>query len=184
MSPAPGDENPYKAPTSDLIDTQRLSKRRQPAGIGSATGRRPPAVSTSHTILRRHLAAAADNLLVLIVAIASAKAVGNDRPLVQGIVFLIAYVGYYFISEGAFQRTPGKFLTGLVVLGYDGARVTWRQTLIRTAFRFLEVNPILLGQIPAALSIVFSRYHQRFGDRVAGTIVVPVRHVKALRAAT
>jgi len=39
--------------------------------------------------------------------------------------------------------------------------------------RVLEVNPVLLGAFPAALSVVFSPKHQRFGDKLAGTIVVP-----------
>jgi hypothetical protein len=40
-------------------------------------------------------------------------------------------------------------------------------------FRLLEVNPLLLGDLPAGISIVSSRDRQRIGDRVAGTVVIP-----------
>jgi uncharacterized RDD family membrane protein YckC len=76
-----------------------------------------------------------------------------------------------------FSRTLGKFCMGLIVVQYDGRRCTWRQAIIRTLFRFVEVNPLLLGALPAAISIIGSRHRQRFGDKVARTIVVPARRV-------
>jgi uncharacterized RDD family membrane protein YckC len=36
----------------------------------------------------------------------------------------------------------------------------------------VEVNPILLGALPAALAGVFSKRHQRFGDMLGGSVVV------------
>jgi uncharacterized RDD family membrane protein YckC len=39
-------------------------------------------------------------------------------------------------------------------------------------FRLIETNPLLLGAIPAAARIVMTRDKQRFGDKVADTIVV------------
>jgi uncharacterized RDD family membrane protein YckC len=41
----------------------------------------------------------------------------------------------------------------------------------------VEANPILVGELPAALCVIFSRNRQRFGDKVAGTVVVPVKQI-------
>ncbi|MCA9131453.1 MAG: RDD family protein, partial [Planctomycetales bacterium] len=69
--------------------------------------------------------------------------------------------------------TPGKYFAGLTIRDFDGGRCSFRQTIVRTLFRVIEVNPILLGGIPAAASILWSRDKQRFGDKVARTVVVP-----------
>lgn len=42
----------------------------------------------------------------------------------------------------------------------------------RTFWRFLEANPILIGALPAALLIFFSKSHRRLGDYAAKTLVV------------
>ena len=71
----------------------------------------------------------------------------------------------------------GLMLAGLVVVQMDGTRITWRQAIVRTLFRGIEVNPLLLGALPAALCIIISRYRQRIGDKVAGTVVVSKKHL-------
>ena len=138
---------------------------------------RVPAISTSNTVIPCHIAADVDLILVVILGVVVAKEAGDEWPILQTIGFVLTYLGYYFLFEALFGRTPGKFFAGLVVVRFDGTRSTWRQALIRTGFRLLEVNPILLGALPAALSIFFSQNHQRFGDRVADTVVVPARRV-------
>jgi uncharacterized RDD family membrane protein YckC len=37
----------------------------------------------------------------------------------------------------------------------------------------LEVNPLLLGGLPAGLVIISTKRKQRIGDLLAGTLVVP-----------
>lgn len=69
-------------------------------------------------------------------------------------------------------------MNGLVVRDFSGGRSSFRQTLVRTLFRILEVTPAFLGLAPAAASIIWSRNKQRFGDKVAGTIVVFRRHAR------
>ena len=136
-----------------------------------------PEISTHDTIVPRYLAASMDNVLSFIASIAAAKAIPEEWAALQVTVFIAVFPMYFFVQEGLFSRTIGKFFTGLMVVQYDGKRCTWRQAAIRTAFRFLEVNPILFGALPAALSIIFSQHRQRFGDKVAQTIVVPARRV-------
>ncbi|MHB0961523.1 MAG: RDD family protein [Pirellulaceae bacterium] len=146
-----------------------------------ASRRNPPAVSTVNTLLPRHLAAIFDNLIAMVLGVLAAKSVAEDLPALQLLALVAAYLAYYLLLEGLTSRTPGKLITGLAVTQFNGARCTWRQSLIRTGFRILEVNPILLGFMPAAVSIVFSRYHQRIGDKVAETIVVPSGRVRKMR---
>lgn len=38
--------------------------------------------------------------------------------------------------------------------------------------RLVEVNPFLLGGIPAGIAVALSTYNQRLGDMLAGTYVV------------
>jgi uncharacterized RDD family membrane protein YckC len=96
----------------------------------------------------------------------------------QWVTIVGVYVGYYFVFEALFATTPGKLLTGLVVVDYEGRRCTPRQAWTRSWMRLVEVNPLVLGELPAALMILFSQYHQRFGDKLARTLVVPRRSLR------
>ena len=135
-------------------------------------GAMTPVVSTDGTVAPRVIAGIMDNMIALGLAILAAVYVTEDWPILQIIAFVVVYLGYYFLFEGFFSRTIGKLLTGLVVIQFDGTQCTWSKTSIRTLFRILEVNPVLLGAIPAVLSIIMGKHHQRFGDKVAGTLVV------------
>jgi uncharacterized RDD family membrane protein YckC len=132
-----------------------------------------PAISTDGTVQARHIAAAFDLPFAMLLAVVAGKMLDEEALALQAPVVAAAFLGYYFVFECLLCRTPGKLLTGLVVTQYDGTRCTWRQTLVRTLLRVLEVNPLLFGGLPAAACIVFTRDHQRIGDAVARTIVVP-----------
>ncbi len=129
-------------------------------------------------IVPRYIAAALDNVVAMILGVVAAKSVSDDLPVVQVGLLIGVYLGYYFLFEAVIARTPGKLLAGLVVVQFDGARCNWHQSAVRTGFRVLEVNPILLGGIPAALIIACSRRRQRLGDKCARTIVVESRLIK------
>jgi uncharacterized RDD family membrane protein YckC len=133
----------------------------------------PPEISTANTIMPRHFAAIFDNLLATILGVLAAKSVEKERLVLQLIVFVVVYLGFYVVFELSISRTPGKLLTGLVIVRTDGSEISVSDVAIRTLFRVLEVNPALLGAVPAAISIIFSKRNQRIGDRIAGTIVVP-----------
>jgi hypothetical protein len=75
-------------------------------------------------------------------------------------------------------RTPlvhedlrGKALARLRVTDLEGGRANWRSALVRNLARPLDVLPFayLLGGV----LVLGSRNHQRLGDRLAGTVVVP-----------
>ncbi len=141
-----------------------------------------PAISTDGAFVPRYLAAILDQAITFILAAAAAKTLDGDVPLIQVPLFLGVYLGYYFLSDGTTGRTPAKWFLGLVVVQFDGRRCTWRQARIRTLYRLLEVNPFLFGALPAAVSIYRSPFHQRFGDRHAGTVVVLSRRIRRNRA--
>ena len=127
-------------------------------------------------MLQRYLAAALDNSVALLLAMATGIAVdryvdAGNRPLQFSLAVAVYFI-YFLIVEGAWSRTPGKMLTGLKVVGRDGSPCTTRQVLIRTLARLIEVNPLLLGALPAAIAIITNKHRQRLGDRVAKTFVV------------
>jgi uncharacterized RDD family membrane protein YckC len=95
--------------------------------------------------------------------------------VLKAVLFFVVYLAYFVVFEALWSRTPGKFFQGLVVRKLDGSRCDWKAALIRSGLRILEVNPILLGGIPAGLAIVASERKQRIGDVLAGTVVVSTK---------
>lgn len=84
------------------------------------------------------------------------------------------YLLYFLVQEGAWSTTVGKRLFGLYVLRLDGSQCGWFSAAIRTAARFIEVNPILpFGALPGAIAVAVSKRRQRLGDMGAGTVVAP-----------
>jgi uncharacterized RDD family membrane protein YckC len=160
-------DNPYQSP-----EQGSLGRPEGETGVRAAQQ-----MLSEGTLVPRYVAAFLDNLLAIIVAVVAAKCVANDMPLLQGIVLVAAYLAYYLLSEGVLSRTVGKLVTGLVVVRTDGQPCSWWQIVVRTGFRALEVNPVLLGAVPAALCIIFSKRHQRFGDKFARTVVVSSRRL-------
>jgi uncharacterized RDD family membrane protein YckC len=79
---------------------------------------------------------------------------------------------YYPLTEGLFGRTAGKFLMGIKVVDATGRTPEFSRILMRTWPRIFEVNPLLLGGLPAAIIVNRSRWKQRWGDVLAGTFVL------------
>ncbi len=87
--------------------------------------------------------------------------------------FLIIIFGYYFVIEGHFGRTPGKYVMGLRVLKTDGTRIGYKEAILRNLSKY---NNILIVIDVLIMLIFFNREKQRGCDRIADTIVV---HTKA-----
>jgi uncharacterized RDD family membrane protein YckC len=128
--------------------------------------------------MARYFAAVIDMSMASILAIVGALILPEGLLVLQGPLAIIVWFGYYLVPEALAGQTFGKLLTGLIVVQLNGSRITWWQAVIRTAFRILEVDPFLLGGLPAALCVIFSRDRQRFGDKMAGTVVVSVRSLR------
>jgi uncharacterized RDD family membrane protein YckC len=132
--------------------------------IGDASKARLIAVFIDHVV--------AFGLMLLAVAF-----VPESFPVIKAIFFFAIYLAYFVVLEGLWSRTLGKYFQGLVVRKLDGSRCDWKAALIRGGLRIVEVNPLLLGGIPAGLVVIASERKQRIGDLLAGTLVVSDRLV-------
>ena len=127
--------------------------------VGDASKARLIAVFIDHLI--------AFALMLFVVAL-----VPERFPVVKGVFFFLIYLAYFIVLEALWSRTLGKYFQGLTVRKLDGSRCGWKASLIRNSLRILEVNPLLLGGIPAGIVIISTSRKQRIGDLLAGTIVV------------
>ena len=137
------------------------------------TPRELSSLNRSNIITRRWLATMVDMIVLLVICAFVAQLVsyeGSDLAAVA-VLFGVPFL-YYVVLETTFGRTVGKLATGLVVIDDHGSVPAVRQVVIRTLTRLLEVNPILLGGIPAGIIADRSQARQRWGDMLAGTYVV------------
>ncbi len=116
-----------------------------------------------------------DNLLAIVAAFFTVAVLKTDSPYVAGGALCLTYLGYFFVSEALWSRTPGKYHQGLLVVDASGGRCGWRRALLRTLLRVVEANPLLFGGLPAGVAILVSERNQRLGDLAAGTLVVSAR---------
>src|SRR5215468_1016709 len=97
------------------------------------------------------------------------------------LITLAVAVLYFPVGEAFWGRTLGKLLTGLVIIDRDGRPPGIGKALLRTLLRLIEVNPFLLGGIPAGITVIASQNRQRLGDMAARTFVVRSKHLKEAR---
>jgi uncharacterized RDD family membrane protein YckC len=121
----------------------------------------------------RLIAAFFDHLIAFALMLVIVGVVPEEFPVVKAVLFFLVYLSYYFVLETFWSRTMGKYLQGLVVRTTDGSLIGWKAALIRSVTRIVEVNPLLLGGLPAGIAIISSERKQRIGDLLAGTLVVP-----------
>jgi uncharacterized RDD family membrane protein YckC len=106
----------------------------------------------------------------------SAEANPMEAMMTMMIVFFAIYIactlGYFTGFEWAWNgQTPGKRLAGIRVIRCGGLPLTMREVLLRNLFR------VVLDMLPSngfvgLVSFFASRYQQRLGDLVAGTVVI------------
>jgi len=100
-------------------------------------------------------------------------ATGSDPALEAAVVisiFVAVFVGYNVALETLWRgRTVGKAALGIRVVRDDGGPVRFRHALVRGIMWPLE------GWGPALLASIISKRGKRFGDMLAGTIVVQER---------
>ena len=120
----------------------------------------------------RLLALFIDHLIAFALMMLAVALVPESLPQMKVLFFFVVYLAYFVVLEALWSRTPGKFVQGLVVRKLDGNPCDWTAALIRGFLRIFEVNPLLLGGLPAGLVIIASERKQRIGDMLAGTVVV------------
>jgi uncharacterized RDD family membrane protein YckC len=82
------------------------------------------------------------------------------------------------LMEGKYGASLGKRATRLRVVTEDGLPIDLEAALIRNVLRFLDAFPYLVPYLLGAIVASRSPMKQRFGDRVAETIVVSHRPAK------
>lgn len=97
---------------------------------------------------------------------------GEEGLEMTGRVTLWLVVAYFPVVEGLWGQSLGKFITKIKVVDATGRPPGVSRALMRTATRFLEVNPLLAGGIPAWVIATQSKWKQRLGDKLAGTFVI------------
>jgi uncharacterized RDD family membrane protein YckC len=148
-------ENPYQSPVEVGYEVPAVVHQ-----VGQLSGGRFMAAQIDHAFAV---------VLFFIVIMNSPAAFGNVGA---SLAALAAYLGYYFVPEWLVGSTIGKSLFALKVRQSSGAPCTARQAAVRTAMRLVEVNPMLLGGIPAGIAIFTTKRRQRIGDLLAGTVVL------------
>jgi uncharacterized RDD family membrane protein YckC len=118
-----------------------------------------------------------DHLIAFALVMLTVLLVPESFESLKAFLFFGVYLAYFVVLEALWSRTPGKFFQGLVVRKLDGSPCGWKAALIRGALRAFEVNPLLLGGLPAGLVVISTRRKQRIGDLLAGTLVVPTNLV-------
>jgi uncharacterized RDD family membrane protein YckC len=85
---------------------------------------------------------------------------------------------YFPITEGLWGRSVGKLVSGTIVVDEKGRPPGFGRAAVRTLLRLVEVNPFLLGGLPAGIVSMNTKAHQRLGDLLAGTYVVPLKELR------
>ena len=114
---------------------------------------------TGSTRPSRYGASIIDNLISFAIVFVVAESISANsmkdqsvaQQMVIGFSVFSLYFLYFFVFEWLLSITPGKWFSGLRIRHRDGRRCTARAAFLRTLTRPLEVNPALLGGIPAAL---------------------------------
>ena len=113
--------------------------------------------------------------VVLLILLLTVGRISSDSDPALGaaigvIILVFAFVGYSVILETIWRgRTLGKAALGLRVVRDDGGPVRFRHALVRGIMFPLE------WWGPALVASIISKRGKRFGDMLAGTIVVQER---------
>lgn len=86
-----------------------------------------------------------------------------------GVLAVAIFYAYFVLSYRFMSRTPGKWVMGLYVVGYDGRRrLSWTRCLIRG---FVQILSPILSLIPQILAL-FREDRKQLADLLAGTQVM------------
>ena len=137
--------------------------------------RRPhPRLETTGDVFgHRVLAHVIDNILLSVLFAAmlfAGTAFGELGVSIALIVGLAAVITYFFLLEGFWGYTPGKYLLGLVVVKSDGSDCTVGASIVRNLLWLVDSFPF--ANLVAVASILLTDDDQRVGDLAADTVVV------------
>lgn len=99
----------------------------------------------------------------------------GDPADTAGLVIFLPAIVVYFLYHPVLEivmrgNTPGKHMAGVRLITHSGAAPGIGRNLIRNIFRLIDGIP---GVYTVGLLVaIFTRYHVRIGDIVAGTVLV------------
>lgn len=135
----------------------------------------PEEISASYDssiVVRRWGATVIDFLVLIGFLLLPNLILGDDLYTKTLPLWIALVVAYYPVLEGLTGFTLGKLVVRIKVVDAMGGLPGMKKALLRTLLRLVEVNPFLLGGIPAGIAVLVSKKRQRLGDMVAGTFVL------------
>ena len=107
---------------------------------------------------------------------------GTDLRVNLGLITLVVFISlillipflYHFLMEYYWNgQTLGKRLLNIKVIRQDGVRLDAVTCLLRNLFRYVDVLPLIpYPYLFGVWVFLLSKYEQRVGDMVAGTVVI------------
>ncbi|WP_373228797.1 RDD family protein [Cohnella sp.] len=140
--------------------------------MGSITSTYGPSI-----FFRRWAATVIDSIILmgLIGLIAVSEDMGDDYLALAMLGWVIGFFSYYLLLEGLTGYTLGKFVLRIQAVNETGGVPGFVKSLIRSALRVVDTNPLLMGGLPAGIFVLVTKKKQRIGDMAAKTYVVKVR---------
>ncbi|WP_457098129.1 RDD family protein [Lysobacter sp. P5_B9] len=123
-------------------------------------------------VARRWVGAWIDFIVLLLFLLIPDYVLGNETYRATLAIWVGLFAAYFPVMETLFGKTIGKFVTRTRVVNASGEKPSFMQSVVRTLFRLIEVNPILAGGVPAGIAVLVSRHKQRLGDMAARTYVL------------
>jgi uncharacterized RDD family membrane protein YckC len=134
-------------------------------------------------VAHRWLATLIDHVVLLLgmagLLVGAEALLGSELYQKTVVLWLLPLLAYFPVLEGLYGATPGKRLAGLRVVDADGNPPGLWKASVRTVLRLIEVNPLMLGGIVAAICVLCTRSRQRLGDMAAGTYVLTTDDARA-----
>jgi uncharacterized RDD family membrane protein YckC len=134
-------------------------------------------------IARRWLATWIDFVVLALFLLVPDYVLGNELYRKTIFVWLALAIAYFPTLETLYGRSLGKFVSGIVVVDANGRTPSLGQSIVRTVLRLVEVNPFLLGGLPAGVAAIATRSKQRLGDMLARTYVITTAHYRQSQTA-
>ena len=130
-----------------------------------------PQMGTQGDVVPRRVGAFLVDLIVISVVGGLLTAALGIEALASGALLTLLYLLYFIGFEGAYGKTPGKHLLGLVVVTERGEPCEYRAATIRTLLRLIDGLPGALYLV-GLVAIYLTDDRQRLGDLAADTVVV------------
>jgi uncharacterized RDD family membrane protein YckC len=123
-----------------------------------------------HVVGRRIVAVIADGVLVGVLSVIPILLVGDFPGVGRWLFVPVTGFLYFWLLEGYYSTTPGKYALGLEVVSTGGSHIDIGTSGVRNLFRFVDGLP--MGYLLGFVVIAISERNQRIGDLLANTLVV------------